>query len=534
LFVASTRDEKWTDYNDLHAAHGLEAVQMQLDIARMVGEIAAEAGEASSSSSAATPPPSSGGGGGGEDGPPPWLDEAPPPDPEPRKRSKNSPEPAGGDDDWLPPGEFLHFRKGAIVGDLHNTHAFLAHHPAWAGVLAYDLFGEQVVKLEAPPFEGGAVGEWTDLDDYRALLWLSRHMAEPPDKTIRQAVVLVAHRHEFNKVRDYLEACERAWDGTSRLDSWLVEYFGVTKDATHEDLPPNDRARVLEYVKLAGRKWLVAGAARALSPGCRADNMLILEGAQGMQKSSALRTMFGEWFTDQRLDFSNKDTLLILQGRWGVEMPELDGMNKADTSETKRFLTQPEDLFRPPYGQKLVKAPRRCIFAGTVNHEQYLKDDTGNRRFWPVRCNAVDLEALARDRDQLWGEAVRLYRDRVPHWVTVEERPLFEEQQDLRFQIDAWEAPIRAYLDGDDSSPSASRKDRCTTAQLMGGALGLDKARWDRQAMIRVGSILRRLGWPRRREATGARGWYYVRPDVPGASSSSQAPADKGGDGEPF
>jgi hypothetical protein len=124
--------------------------------------------------------------------------------------------------------------------------------------------------------------------------------------------------------------------------------------------------------------------------------MLILEGEQGLMKSTALRTLGGEWFSDARLDFSNKDTLLLLQGRWIIEMPELEGMNKADTSETKRFLTQHEDIFRKPYGATLTKSPRRCIFAGTVNHETYLKDDSGNRRFWPVRVTSMDLDGSRR------------------------------------------------------------------------------------------------------------------------------------------
>jgi hypothetical protein len=199
--------------------------------------------------------------------------------------------------------------------------------------------------------------------------------------------------------------------------------MGVCRGEKFDALSEPDRART--RVRRAGRREVDdCGRARALTPGCRVDTMLILEGEQGLMKSTALRTLGGEWFSDARLDFSNKDTLLLLQGRWIIEMPELEGMNKADTSETKRFLTQHEDIFRPPYGQKLTKSPRRCIFAGTVNHETYLKDDSGNRRFWPVRVTSIDLDALARDRDQLWGEAVRLFRDGVPFWVKAEERSL--------------------------------------------------------------------------------------------------------------
>jgi putative DNA primase/helicase len=528
LFVSATREDKWTDFNDLQIAHGLDAVAMQLDVPKLIADIA----PVDPPGVIASAPPSSSSPAPDNSDPPPWHDA--PRNEQATQTKKRARDPDDDDFAWLPAGVYLHRHKG-VLGDLHNSFLFLAHHPEWEGVLAYDLFGEMVVKLKAPPYEGGEVGEWKDLDDTRTLLWLSQSMKEPPDKTVRQAVVLAAHRHEFNKVRDYLEQCEAAWDGVPRLGTWLADYLGAAKDPEFATLPREEQDRVLQYNELVGRKWMIAGAARALAPGCRVDNMMILEGLQGMQKSAALRTLAGEWFTDARLDFSNKDTLLILQGRWIIEMPELEGMNKADTSETKRFLTQHEDLFRPPYGQKLVKAPRRCIFSGTVNHDTYLKDDSGNRRFLPVRCTEIRLEDLARDRDQLWGEAVRLYRDGVAWWVQPSERHLFEEQQDLRFQLDAWEGPIRAWLDGHNADMDAKRRAKVYVGELLGGAIGIDKARWDRQAMMRVGSIMRRLGWPRRRDPSPPRNWFYERPaelELARAPDAAPAQAPQGGKGE--
>jgi putative DNA primase/helicase len=526
LFITASRQDGWTDFNDLHQAHGIAAVSDQLDLARIAARIEEEhrarvqldAPSSRSDPEKPVGPPS------GEDGgeePPPWLDEAPPPS-GPPPLSPPSGEPAGFRGDWIPPGRALHLKKsGDALGDLHNVVLHLQFHPDWLRVLAFDQFSEAITKLRPPPYVDGCVGEWRDLDDAETLHWLSDYMAEPTAATVRTAVLIVANRSKFNKVRDYLEACALAWDGVSRLETWLIDFMGVCRGARFDAMPENDRARTLAYVRLAGSKWLIAGAARALSPGCRVDTMLILEGEQGLMKSTALRTLGGEWFSDARLDFSNKDTLLLLQGRWIIEMPELEGMNKADTSETKRFLTQHEDIFRKPYGATLTKSPRRCIFAGTVNHETYLKDDSGNRRFWPVRVSSVDLDGLAAARDQLWGEAVHRFREGVAYWVKPDERALFEEQQDLRFQVDAWEGLLRAFLDGD--GELQGRLERVKMEQLLGSALKLDKGKWDRQCSIRVGSIMRRIGWERKRENTGARDWYYQRPEASAADGVARA-----------
>lgn len=530
LFFEASRQDAWTDFNDLHAAHGLSAVTDQLrHIPELVEELRAEhrarvqleAREREIREQSARPPQ-------GEEGGEERLN-APPDDDVPLPESAPPYIPPGGgdppddaEDGWIPRGRALHTKKsGEALGDLHNVVLYLQFHPDWRGVLAFDQFGEVIVKLEAPPYVGSSVGDWSDLDDAETMHWLSDYMTEPTAATVRNAVLIVANRSKFNRVRDYLEACERGWDGTARLRTWLIAYMGVCQGERFESLPERDRARQREYVELAGQKWLISGAARALDPGCRVDTMLILEGAQGLMKSTALRTLGGEWFSDARLDFSSKDTLLLLQGRWIIEMPELEGMNKADTSETKRFLTQHEDIFRKPYGASLTKSKRRCIFAGTVNHETYLKDDSGNRRFWPVHVTAIDLEALARDRDQLWGEAVTLWRQKVPHWVGPEERPLFEEQQELRFQVDAWEEPIRRFLEG--GKDLSVRRDKVKMGDLLGEALKIDKGKWDRQSAIRVGSIMRRLEWERRRENTGDRDWYYQRPEAPAGDAVDKA-----------
>jgi predicted P-loop ATPase len=411
---------------------------------------------------------------------------------------------------------------------LHNAELVLRHHEDWEGVLAFDLYGEQVMKMKPPPFDGGAVGKWQDIDDVRTKLWFSRRIGEPPDKTVVDSVLLAARRNEFHELKEYLTACKDGWDGVRRLHSMLHEYMGACRGAEFEQqsLAEQDEERV--YCEKAAMKWMVGACRRVFQPGCQMDNMLILEGEQGLMKSTAFAVLGGKWFSDVRLNFKDKDSLLALQGYWIVEMAELEGMNKADTSETKQFLTHRVDFFRPPYGRKLEEKPRRCVFGGTVNLGVYLKDDTGNRRFWPVRVYEIDLERLKADRDQLWGEAMRLMEEGFKHWVLPDEKHLFERQQDQRFVEDAWLEPIEKFLDG---GTLGDRLHEVTMTDILSGALKLDFARQDRQAQTRVGSIMKRLGWKKVKRGSGKRGYYYVRP-TDGSTAGPVAPA--GGEDDPF
>ena len=530
LFREAERDAKWTDFNDLHLAYGLAEVQRQLDLARMLECEPPVGGPLPSLEQA---------GEGGCDGSPVEAPGAPPGDPPPPDRPDTPSQPDGGSG---PPhsrprtwrDDLQTTKDGRIKPTVHNAYLYLVNDQKWSGVLGYDTFSEVVWKLKPPPFPDGAVeGEWTELDDHRLLLWFSRRIGEPGTEAIGKVVQLAAHLHEFNPLRDRLEGLQH--DGTMRVRTWLKDYLGVCTGPAFECLPQAERDRMLRYMELVGTKWLVAAVRRVFEPGCRVDNMLILEGGQGTLKSTTLKVLGDRWFTDATLRFEDKDSLLIIQGRWIIEMAELEGMNKADTSATKKFLTQHVDLFRPPYGRKLIQYPRRCIFAGSVNHDVYLKDDSGNRRFWPVRVESIQIDRLQEDVDQLWAEAVALFRAGTPHWVLPEERPLFEEAQDARFDADAWEEEILDYLNAEGNFVMSTRLDKVKVPQILANALKLDKARWDRQAKLRVVGVLRRNGWERRRDTAGSRQWYYVRPVEIEPPKGEPIPAGgEGGVDDPF
>ncbi|MBL8518204.1 MAG: toprim domain-containing protein [Betaproteobacteria bacterium] len=546
LFLADSRDDKWTDFNDLHLARGLEECEAQLKaIPELVETVCAEKPAEAPAATAQDGPPSgavwadavsgrdpheaapdggsggSGGGGGdgGGDGPPDGISTPPEPDGEPVPYVRT----------WH--DDLQRTKSGALKPTLHNAQLVLQHHDEWQGVLGFDLYGEQVIKLQPPPFAGGATGKWQDIDDVRLKLWFSQRIGEPPDKTVTDAVLLASRRNEFHELKDYLEGCASRWDGTYRLATMMQRYFGACTGEEFTQQTPEEQDEERTYCEKAATKWMVGACRRVFMPGCQMDNMLILEGEQGLMKSTAFSVLGGKWFSDVRLNFKDKDSLLALQGYWIVEMAELEGMNKADTSETKQFLTHRVDFFRPPYGRKLEEKPRRCVFGGTVNLGVYLKDETGNRRFWPVRVYAIDLEQLKADRDQLWGEAMHWMRKDFPHWVLPDERHLFERQQDQRFVEDAWLEPIEKFLDG---TALDGPVNEVTMAELLGAALKLDFARQDRQAQTRAGIVMKRLGWKKVKKGSGRRGYVYLRPPSAKPSASPMNSNDQGGEDEPF
>src|ERR1019366_3150309 len=219
-------------------------------------------------------------------------------------------------------------------------------------------------------------------------------------ETTGQAVQTVAREHPFHPVRDYLNSLK--WDGVKRIDDWLGPYLGAD---------PSD------YVRGVGSKWLIGAVARIREPGCKNDTCLILEGEQGTLKSTALRTLTDPWFTDDIAELGTKDSALQLRGVWLIELSELASMHPSEISRTKAFMSRNTDRFRPPFGRRPIEVPRECFFAGTVNQSAYLRDETGGRRFWPVKRGAINIAELRRDRDQLWAEAVHQYGAGPSWWL---------------------------------------------------------------------------------------------------------------------
>lgn len=427
------REERWTDFNDLHCAEGLETVRRQV-----MAAVKPAADE-------------------------PWREQ------------------------------LLFTAKGGMVAHAFNVALILGNDRRWKGVIAYDSFSSKIRKLKTPPY-GGAPGDWSDLDDVRVTLWLADvYGLCVKSATVLEAVNAVAHDNAFHPVRQFLDGL--AWDGTPRLEQWLQNHLGVADS---------------EYARRVGKRWMVSAVARVFSPGCKADSVLILEGLQGAGKSTSMAVLGGEWFMDTPFNLGDKDGYQAIRGKWIVELGELDAFNKAESTRAKQFFSASVDTYRESYGRRVLDVPRQCVFVGTTNQDEYLKDDTGNRRYWPVTCTRVDIEGLRASREQLWAEAVAAYRAGDVWWVERDEAELFAAEQDKRYQADMWEEPIIHYL------MHQHIGDAVTGAHILEKALNIDPSHWGKPEQMRVGKIMHRLKWPRRRKGSGpggVRGYEYQKPN---------------------
>jgi len=366
--------------------------------------------------------------------------------------------------------------KGKPVASLFNVAAVLEQDDRWTGVLAWDQMASQVVKRKPPPFLGGEVGAWSDVDEIRTSIWIAEHYDFNPNiHDVRRAMLSAAQRSPFHPVRQYLEAIE--WDRTPRVLDWVCRYLGA-----------EDAGETGAYHLSAGSKWLISAVARVMRPGCKADNVLILEGPQGRLKSSALAVLGGEWFMDTPFNLHDKDRFTHIQGRWIVELAELDGFSRAESSAAKAFFSSPQDRYTPKYIAHAIEVKRQVVFAGTVNLGTYLHDKTGNRRYWPVRVGEINLEALRRDRDQIWAEALVRYAAGEKWWVSEQaEAAIFALEQSLRETPDALEELIGAYVEVHED---------VTMRQLLESLAPDVKIKdWTPALQNRVGHIMSALGW---------------------------------------
>lgn len=398
------------------------------------------------------------------------------------------------------------WRKRLLLGKsagnaLANSLIALSYSPEWDEVLYFDESKLAVVAKRLPPGFPAmrkAPFIWKDEDDTRTAAWMQQNGISASVTTAGQAVQAIASEHPFHPIRDYLNSL--TWDGDRRIDNWLVNHLG---------------ARPSEYVSAVGSRWLISAIARAFRPGVKTDCCLILEGKQGTLKSSAIRALGDPWFSDDLPTLGSKDSKLQLRGVWIFELAELESMSRAEVGRVKAFMSQCSDYYRPPYARRPIDVPRECIFCGSVNDSTYLRDPTGGRRFWPVACGAIDLDALKRDRDQLWAEANVRFKEGAPWWLN--NKTLVDaasEEQADRYEGGVWDDLIAQFI---------HTRESASIEEILKECVHKDPDKWTQADRNSVGSALRSQGWQRYRVGTGKPRVYRWRPAEDTSKSLSDA-----------
>ena len=367
-----------------------------------------------------------------------------------------------------------------LPSNLESAMTALRISPFLAEAFAFDQMQATVMLKRPLPLKGTDELEndpdlprvVRDTDVSRVQEYLQRRgMPRLSKDTTHQAVDLRAEELAFHPVRDWLSGL--IWDGRERLDRWVPTYLGAEATA---------------YACGIGAMFVTAMVARIFKPGCKCDYMPILEGPQGVRKSTACSILGGSWFSDNLPEVTiGKDVSQHLRGKWLIEIAEMSAMSKAEDAALKAFISRPVERYRPSYGRKEVVEPRQCLFVGSTNKSTYLRDETGGRRFWPIKVGLVDTERLATDRDQLFAEAVQRYHAGAMWWPDgAFEAEHIRPEQDARYEADPWEDIIVHHV---------ALKERVNVSDIARTALGIEAQRVGTADQRRISAILERSGW---------------------------------------
>ena len=372
------------------------------------------------------------------------------------------------------------------------------------GLYRYNQFSKEI-EHTGPVYwslhikEGSPLGD-NDFIELASLL-AKKYDFSPPMQRIEQAVRSIALRKSYNPVANYLTSLR--WDGEPRLDLWLHRICGADDNI---------------YTSAVGRKFLVAAVTRVFDPGCKFDYMTILEGKQGIKKTTLVEVLAGkEYSTAISFTMSNKEIVDIMRGKWLIEIKEMHGFSKSDVERVKAMIDQHTDRVRVSYGRKAEDHPRNNIFIGTMNplgENKYLADETGNRRFWPIECKGdIDINTLYTIRDQLWAEAVHLYKNKEPLYLETKDVEKIAEnhQEERTLHSDPWDNLIAAYLKEKENQLTQE----LTATQIMAECLKILPEKMNRGYAGRVGRSVKKYGWILKQRTTRHdRTYYYISPNI--------------------
>lgn len=374
--------------------------------------------------------------------------------------------------------------RGEPYANLDGAIAVLQGHPRFATRIWYDTFHQDIFTT----WDCNEPRPWVDADRLRVATVFQREfgLVKFGDELIDKAAIAVAQADQRDELRDWLQSL--SWDGTPRLHAWMQHAVGAPDD---------------EYHNAIGRNFILSMVARGLVPGCKVDTMPVFEGSQGAGKSKMLAILGGAHYAELTESLDTKDFFVVLQGKWLIEIAELDAFRRADVTRIKQVLSSQQDRCRLPYAKRAVDLPRRVVFAGSTNESEYLRDATGARRFWPLAVASIDHEWLQSNREQLFAEAVDAFNARATWWEVPTEAA--RAQTDERRETDAWEPVIAEWCIG---------HREVLVSEVLAG-IGVDIARQDKTAQMRVANIMKTIGYRKDRIMRGGkqvRGW--VRDDA--------------------
>ena len=404
-------------------------------------------------------------------------------------------------------------QAGRLKNSLNNIALILEHDSRFKGKLRKDIFNDRI-EADSLPWDRPAGKPWDDTDSDFLRLWMERVVeGKVSISDIYTAVNTTADQQSFHPVKQYLEGL--IWDGTPRLDSLFIDYLGAEDSL---------------YTRAVARKSFTAAVARIMEPGCKYDTMCVLVGKQGRYKSTLLNLMGGAWFSDSLRTFEGREAEERLRGAWLIEISELQALDRSSVELVKSFLSKQSDRYRPAYGRMLREFPRQCVFFGSTNVADFLRDTTGGRRFWPVDIDVLPrkksvVDDLPRERDQLWAEAVARYHQKEPLFLSGEVEQSALDIQESHRETDPWEGMLLDFISKPIPSdwekwPLDRRRDflsghaaaggqplnlverkKVSSTEFMCEVLNFAPGHLDKRDTMRVSKILRGLpGWESMKE----------------------------------
>jgi len=387
-----------------------------------------------------------------------------------------------------------------MQGDLYkdkviNIMKILDEDPETNGLFRLNEFIGGIEYTRAPVWNKN-IKEGKRIDDFDEIFikgWLAeKKFFEPNTSKISEALFLYsAKTNRMHPVKEYLESLK--WDGKTRVDGWLHKVTGSDDNI---------------YTSLVGRKMLCAMVQRIYNPGCQFDNLIVLEGKEGIYKTTMLRILGGKWYAPFSIKAESKDAVDVMSGKWLLEMEELATLRGSEIEYVDAFLSRNVDRVRLSYRRNAQDFPRQCVFVGTMNpigDNQYLKKQSENRRFWPIVCKKkIEINWLKENRDQLFAETMQIYKNEAIFLDNEEAVSISIEEQEDRKPQDSWIENIDMFLTG---------KDVVTPNEIMTQCLKCEVSKITHANLSRVGVCMRHLRWMPKQKGPNKKK-YYTRPDA--------------------